>query len=206
MIDNEHGFIGGGSNNSVTAKYGAIVGGVNNKVTADASFVAGRQLVSDVKYQAVFGLHNEPDPNAAFIVARGTADDTVAGQRNIFTIDKIGGVVAGLGVRNYYKDTTISESKHVRSQFVFGTYNTPVSDAKLVVGIGSSDANRNNGLVVRRDGRVTAGADPVNNMDLTTKQYVDALKTRIKTLEDIINNITTLGITKDDNGQLTITE
>lgn len=39
-----------------------------------------------------------------------------------------------------------------------------------------------------------------------SKEYVDKLESRISELETIINSITTLGITKNDNGQLTITE
>jgi hypothetical protein len=54
-------------------------------------------------------------------------------------------------------------------------------------------------------GKITVNKQPVDDNDVATKKYVDALEKRIKALEDIINNITTLGITKNDNGQLSIT-
>jgi hypothetical protein len=37
-------------------------------------------------------------------------------------------------------------------------------------------------------GKLTVGADPVNRMDVVTKQYVDALEVRIAALEAMINS------------------
>jgi hypothetical protein len=62
-------------------------------------------------------------------------------------------------------------------QTVIGRANAPISGKKavLIVGTGMYDTeeSRKNGLVVYEAGNVTIGADPVNAMDVVTKQYFD---------------------------------
>lgn len=58
-------------------------------------------------------------------------------------------------------------------QTVVGAWNTGATNSRFVVGTGTSDNSRKNGLVVYNDGRVEAGADPINDRDVATKQYVD---------------------------------
>ena len=66
------------------------------------------------------------------------------------------------------------------AQTVCGKYNSVDNDALFIVGAGTgtSDADRKNALVVNADGTVTIYADPVNNMDIATKQYVDNIATQ----------------------------
>ena len=64
------------------------------------------------------------------------------------------------------------------AQTVMGCFNAAIADdgteaAYLVIGNGTRDEERSNALVSRKDGRLTIGMDPLNNMDVTTKQYVD---------------------------------
>ena len=60
-------------------------------------------------------------------------------------------------------------------QTAIGKYNAEDAKALFIVGNGTNDANRSNAFTVNTDGTVTAGADPVNPMDLVTKQYVSAM-------------------------------
>jgi hypothetical protein len=60
------------------------------------------------------------------------------------------------------------------SQTVVGSYNADDSSAMFIVGNGTADNDRRNVLVAKDSGRVTIGADPVDPMDVATKQYVDA--------------------------------
>ena len=58
---------------------------------------------------------------------------------------------------------------------VFGAFNdTTKTNVAHAIGIGTSETARRNGLTVYKDGRVEAGADPKNDLDLATKQYVDS--------------------------------
>lgn len=58
-------------------------------------------------------------------------------------------------------------------QHVGGVFNSDNSDALMIIGNGEDNVNRSNAFEVLADGRATVGADPVDNMDITTKQYVD---------------------------------
>lgn len=88
----------------------------------------------------------------------------------------------GLGTETIAPDKT--NGKLQRNQVVVGAYNVPVDGeltsggtdgARFVVGIGTTHSKRKNGLVVWGDGRVSANESyvPVNQEDLTNKQYVD---------------------------------
>jgi hypothetical protein len=60
------------------------------------------------------------------------------------------------------------------NQTAIGSYNdnTTATDALFVVGKGTSDTDRSNAFTVNKNGTVTAGAGPVNPMDLVTLQYI----------------------------------
>lgn len=73
------------------------------------------------------------------------------------------------------------------SSFVVGKYNES-SNAIFVVGKGTDDEHRSNALEVYADGRVKIGANPINNMDLVPKKY----------LEDVISAIQRRAFTKVD--------
>lgn len=85
----------------------------------------------------------------------------------------------GLGVETIAP----SDGKEQRDQIVVGRYNElvdgadrsdAVNGARFIVGTGTSAA-RKNGLVVWGDGRVSAGANPVEDMDVVTKGGLPAL-------------------------------
>lgn len=66
-----------------------------------------------------------------------------------------------------------------QGQFVVGQYNTDNADALFIVGTGSDNSHRNNGLTIDVNGnatvsgKITAGKGPENDLDLTTKKYSD---------------------------------
>lgn len=62
-------------------------------------------------------------------------------------------------------------------QCVVGKYNAaPTTAMQFIVGGGTSSTARKNLFTVNTNGTATVAADPVNNMDVATKQYVDAVK------------------------------
>lgn len=83
------------------------------------------------------------------------------------------------------------------NQFAVGIYNRPEAAAghKLpvfMVGYGTSESDRKNVFEVDRNGVATVGADPIDNMDVATKQYVD-------------NSISSLNPTVDLSGYMPLT-
>ena len=75
-------------------------------------------------------------------------------------------------------------------------------NAVLMVGNGKSPSERSNALVSYRDGRLEIGADPINDMDVVTKKYLDnligdinaALQAIISQQQNIMNLQYNLGI------------
>lgn len=74
------------------------------------------------------------------------------------------------------------------NQLVIGKFNEVDRYARFIIGNGTSDAKRSNAFVVKNDGRAVLGADPEENMDAVTKQYLDkALKNYVG--NDMIGDI-----------------
>lgn len=59
-------------------------------------------------------------------------------------------------------------------QTVLGKFNETNKDSLLIVGNGTSANDPKNALMVNSNGTVTIGADPINKLDVATKQYVDS--------------------------------
>lgn len=200
--------VAGGQNNVVDSS-GAAAFGINNSVTGKQGFTSGLALQSTTAQQAVFGRANAEDGYAKFIIGNGTvkSDNTANVRENIFVVDKFGGTMGGTGL----KRSTAKVSAYTDNQSIFGAYNAIDTSAYFIVGNGTSDANRKNALVVHKDGRVTAGADPSGAMDLTTKQYVDnkvSSKTDTKNTTgatDTSNKIYLVGATSQDENPETYT-
>lgn len=80
-------------------------------------------------------------------------------------------------------------SSGVVGQFVVGKYNnTSTNGMQFIVGGGESDTSRKNLFTVNTSGTATVAADPVNDMDVVTKRYVDSLSSNCITLD--YNSIT----------------
>lgn len=54
------------------------------------------------------------------------------------------------------------------------------SSTLFTVGNGSSEKNRSNAFTINSNRTATVSADPINNMDVATKQYVDAIKAQLE--------------------------
>ena len=62
-------------------------------------------------------------------------------------------------------------------QCVVGKYNSiPTAQMQFIVGGGINSANRKNLFVVNTDGTATVAHDPMKDMEVATKKYVDAVK------------------------------
>jgi len=61
-------------------------------------------------------------------------------------------------------------------QTLFGKYNNLESTAKFVIGNGTDTDHRSNAFEVHLDGRATVGANPTQDKDVATKEYVDENK------------------------------
>lgn len=83
------------------------------------------------------------------------------------------------------------------AQTAIGKYNVADSDNLFIIGNGTNNSNRSNAMTIDASGnevlsgKLTVGIAPTNNMDVTTKQYVDGQ----------VNNFYT-GFTKDNNNYL----
>lgn len=73
-------------------------------------------------------------------------------------------------------------------EFACGKFNKSNEDVLFTVGNGTGDDNRSNAFQVNTTGTATVAADPVNDMDVVTKRYVDSLSSNCITLD--YNSIT----------------
>lgn len=71
---------------------------------------------------------------------------------------------------NHWLSTAIGYQlkSDANTQVILGKYNATGTAAPLVVGVGTSDSNRKNGLIVRADGRVTVGSNGISSLDVAT--------------------------------------
>ena len=138
---------------------GHIVNGTNNKITAKTSY---KNILNGEGNEITY----VGDPDSPEI--SGTGYSIVSGVNNIVKSRFGAAIGEGLDVQGHYG-----------TQLVLGKYNTMDKWAHFIVGNGKSDTQRNNIFVIKNDGRAVLGADPKNNMDAATKQYVDATEARI---------------------------
>lgn len=145
-----------GAANTITesAFNGAVALGHKNTVSGEASCALGVECKSKGSGSVALGRKSEANGRASIAaglsaIANGT--DSVA-------------------IGRYSK----ADGDY---QIVIGRANAPISGKKavLIVGTGMYDTeeSRKNGLVVYEAGNVTIGADPVNAMDVVTKQYLE---------------------------------
>lgn len=87
-------------------------------------------------------------------------------------------------------DESSPNGSDAMGQAVFGMYNLPDVEAIFIVGNGSAQ-NRNNALAVKKDGRLSLGADPAEKMDAVTKSFLDTqirdVESGLQTILDALN-------------------
>lgn len=157
-----------GSGNTVSGNFN-ITSGQNNNVSSDYNAVFGGYHSSSNKAHTVNGKYN---------IVSGAAN-TVSGNAN---------AVSGAKhtVKNNY--TLVSGEgceTGLNYQTVVGKYNIKNNEALFIVGNGYS-SDRRNAFVVHGDGRATISSEPVNDMDVVNKKYLEEYFTN--TLESFLIN------------------
>ena len=168
------------------------------------SFTSGNDNIASAIGATAFGWDNHADGKYALAAGRGNfagyAGITLGqgnqglglnsinlGMRNKSDIKAQATVLLGYeneGYSNYSAaigNRLITKAK--QPQIVVGSYNEVNTDAKFIVGNGTSDTARKNAFVVYTDGRASVASAPVETKDVTNKDYVDTL---IKEVEDSI--------------------
>lgn len=134
------------------AGYGNVNVGTLVSNTGHYSVVSGNKSSNSGQGNIIGGNRNKVTGH--YVVANG--------QSNLVTANRA--LISGLG------HNTTNGPANVAA---VGAYSSISSDTAFAVGIGTADNARSNAFEVHTDGRATAGADPTNNLDLATKQYVD---------------------------------
>lgn len=174
--------------------YRSLALGGRNIVNSDASFVAGYQNRALGYMSASFGRDN--DIRGAFDFVAGTNNKTYGTQD--FSNGSVPQNRFIVGTWNQVPNTASKVymlgggllATH-SNQIIVGKYNENVN-AAFIVGIGDSDTNRKNGLVVNRDGSVTVAKQGISDNSVV----------RYDTLNNAINNINLNGYIKNGTSEL----
>lgn len=181
----------------------SYVAGRNNKALQDCGFVAGRDNTagycgtglgrnSDAtgEYSTAIGYDANASGDISFATGQGThASKKTSAAFNYYTKATGTGSAAFGNQTNSYGDYTFTQGvgtaagwgNKVPGQVALGKYNKEDQSAILMVGNGTGSGDlRSNAFVVYEDGRAAIKADPKENLDISTKQYVD---------KALINNI-----------------
>ena len=169
---------------SVASAYMSRAIGIRCEASGPSSIAVGTDAKASGFHSLAIGLKAEAKDNSSVAIGRKCQATGFAS------------FAAGIGAKaNGQRSVSIGWNTIAANdcQTVLGSYNNVDSDknAIFMVGIGTTEENRRNGLVVRKDGRVSVGADPTSEMDVVTKQYFD------KTIGDI--NSTLLNIIAQQN-------
>lgn len=184
-----------------------IVRGTLNKVNSSNNKVFGSEnsIVNTSDFNIINGQKNQ-------INASDSVDNFISGVGNIvepspYEKQKNYGYCTLLGRYNISKSsygiaigTNLIVDGGYGSQLVLGKYNKVDRYANIIIGNGSSDTQRNNIFVVKNDGRAVLGADPKENMDAVTKQYLD---NKVKEIVDKLSTAITK-ILEEQNGIISI--
>lgn len=162
-VNAEHSFIGGSDNTTATKnadgstdntsfiRRSVVAGGSNNVQDIDAAIVGGYEnIVHNGGSGVTVGIENRVDCTAGITAGYDNKNwgtySTVSGEGNVMDGgNKRSAVMFGKKLNQYNND---------EARATFGMYNNDVEDAKFIVGIGTSDDDRKNGLEVYTDGTV----------------------------------------------------
>jgi len=174
-----------GKNHEIEGNYNVITGtgefaDVKTKVKGKANFVSG-----DFSNSSIVGNYNSiingggdniitgDDPEAGADKAQHNmiigSTTTITNSENCLSLGRLNtinnhnrSVLMGLGL------TATRDN-----QLIIGSYNDESKTGGiLVVGSGSTDEHKN-AMIVYKEGTVTIGSDPIGDMDVATKHYVD---------------------------------
>jgi len=161
-----------------------IAMGSEAKATATSAIALGNFTKANGAHSFAVGYEAQANGNHSVVMGRGSQTS------GLYTY------AIGHGL----KTKAPEDGNKQMDQVIVGTYNDPIdaspadkstSGARFVVGIGTTDTTRKNGLVVWGDGRVTVGTSPTENMDVVTLEYLQsqlgaiAQENELITVEDI---------------------
>ena len=140
----------------MNTNYGAnsVVAGLKNAAGSQSSgsITAGTNNASNTRYSFVNGENNTND----------AVDSLVIGANNINESSK--SIIYGEGNKS---------SRELVGSLVGGTYSKFADDSLIVIGNGSSDADRSNAFQVLRDGRAKVAMAPKDANDVVRKLEID---------------------------------
>lgn len=177
IADGKYSLVSGRNN---YASYGCTAFGQANKALGFFSLTngdnntvhpSGNNSMANGAYNNVLGVNSFASGFGNFATTENsfvTGEGCAAGQKNTFA--------GGYQSQTYNRGCFVYGNNLLTNQVfqsIFGEYNNTNGSAYFMVGNGSSGSDRKNAFEVLRDGRATVGANPINNMDVATKQYVD---------------------------------
>lgn len=194
--------------NSMSLGYRTIVGVEGNSEKAKNSFAHGEEILNAGYASAAFGLRTEVKGAYAFVTgssSKAYGNSSYAAGNNalangwaslaIGNSPKAYGEGA-LALGGYAKANpddnpdviyTISIGHNTKAtksyQTALGKFNDTDDNAVLIVGNGSSDSARSNAFTVNKIGTASVKKDPINAMDVATKQYVDSLRAEVDSMK-----------------------
>ena len=186
-----------GMQNQASGQYSTAIG-YKNEATAESAVAIGYENKTMAKGSVSLGVGNTIDEGSVYSIALG--QNLKIQNNSNFTIN-LGrdNLIGGLEDIGAHYSATIGQGLITKAgnQIAVGKYNNPDkitnhNQPVFMVGYGTSDSNRKNVFEVDRNGVATVGADPIDNMDVATKQYVD-------------NSISSLNPTVDLSGYMPLT-
>jgi hypothetical protein len=156
---------------------GAFVSGIGNKSTSQGSFAAGKNNTAEGKYSIAAGKDNYAGWSS---VALGARNDASGLGSFAIGLDNISKGMGAIAINQYNKalgqNSFVAGSNNISSynnQTIVGNYNKENAESVFTVGNGTSDSDRRNAFEVLKDGRATISGNPINDNDITNKNYVD---------------------------------
>lgn len=181
-----------GGINTTAVGYGAFTAGRDNKVFGNYGTAIGRKTLA-----AFCGVATGLQTKATGLRAATFGTNTIASGADSLAM----GVKSKTFAPSSFAGGDASKTYGVGSlayglrsnaegdyQAVVGKDNIPDDIALFIVGNGTYE-KKSNAFVVNKNGTATVKKDPVNNMDVATKQYVDRLEKEIEALKQAIINL-----------------
>lgn len=176
------------ANNEASGRYGVSLGryiynaanaavalNSSNTITTEGenSFVANENNIANAKNNFIGGMNNNSDGELAAILGSFIENlglhSVLFGNNNF--VGKNGINIRMLG--NWLK----SNSPNEKGQIILGTYNAEDNDALIILGSGTSENDRKNSIVVKRDGTIVIeGNTVINNNPFDIEKILEMSK------------------------------
>lgn len=181
---------------NIATGVGAMAFGHANRASGQNAFVFGTSNASTGTASFVEGKANEASNNqshAEGFSTKSTGKQSHSEGRYTIAAGERSHAQGEYTTANGYAETTIGRYNALSNSTAQTSYNVTNSPYILVAGNGTADNARSNAYTLDWSGngwyagKLTIGFNPVNSMDVTTKQYVDNLMNDMPQPEDDIN-------------------